>query len=332
VKILRKILFPFSIIYDLITTIRNFFFDKGFFKSKIFDIPVIAVGNLCVGGTGKSPMVEYLIRLLKEEYRLATLSRGYRRSSEGFVLADSTSTADDLGDEPMQFHQKFTTISVAVDTDRKNGITNLLNLVNPDVVLLDDAFQHRKVTAGLYVLLTKYDSLYVDDLILPAGDLRESSRGAKRANIIVVTKCPKNLSLDEQAKIKNKLKLPLNKQIFFTCISYAKEITGNNGTKLLASLNDERFTLVTGIAKPKPLVHYLNSLKLNFKHISYKDHHNFSEKELRLLSEEKLIITTEKDYMRLKDSLTNVYYLPIVTLFLNDKNMFDKSIISFVGN
>jgi len=326
----RKILYPFSIIYDIVTSVRNFFFDKGIFKSKRYDLPVLAVGNLCVGGTGKSPMIEYLIRLLKDDFRIATLSRGYRRKSEGFVLGNSTSTADDLGDEPMQFHQKFSDIKVAVDGDRQNGISQLLQQVNPDAILLDDAFQHRKVTAGFYILLTKYDSLFVDDLILPAGNLRESKRGAQRANIIIVTKCPEKLSSDEQAGIIKKLNPSSRQQVFFTCISYGNEVNGNVESKLLTSLKNIQFTLVTGIANPKPLVNYLNHLDLNFEHISYKDHHNFSKKELNELSKKQLIVTTEKDYMRLKDSLTNVYYLPIITAFLSKKDVFDKSILSFV--
>ena len=331
-QFLRKILYPFSILYDVVTSVRNFFFDKGVFKSKSYDLPVLAVGNLCVGGTGKSPMIEYLIRLLKENFQVATLSRGYRRKSEGFQLGNQTSTADDLGDEPMQFHQKFSDIKVAVDADRQNGISQLVKKVSPDVILLDDAFQHRKVTAGFYVLLTKFDSLFVDDLILPAGNLRESKRGAKRADVIIVTKCPKGLSLEEQTKIRNKLNPLPSQQVFFTRISYAKDVRGNNETKCLTSLNSLNFTLVTGIANPKPLVQYLNNLNLSFEHISYKDHHNFSDKELNELSKKQLIITTEKDYMRLKDSLSNVFYLPIVTEFLNDKDVFDKKVLSFVGS
>jgi len=316
----------------MVTSVRNFFFDKGIFKSKSYHLPVLAVGNLCVGGTGKSPMIEYLIRLLKDEFRVATLSRGYRRKSEGFVLGEVLSTAEDLGDEPMQFHQKFSKITVAVDADRQNGISQLVEQVNPDIILLDDAFQHRKVTAGYYVLLTKYDSLFVDDLILPAGNLRESKRGAKRANSIIVTKCPKDLSIEEQVKVREKLNPLSGQQVFFTCISYAKDVRGTNESKLLSSLRNFKFTLVTGIANPKPLVDYLRGLNLNFDHISYKDHHNFSEKELSELSEKQLIITTEKDYMRLKDSLINVFYLPIVTEFLNDAATFDKSILSFTRN
>jgi len=328
---LRKILFPFSIIYDLVTTIRNFFFDKGIFKSKTFDLPILAVGNLSVGGTGKSPMIEYLIRLLKEEYRLATLSRGYRRKSEGFVLADEHSTADDLGDEPMQFHEKFSDVSVAVDGDRQFGISQLQQLINPDVILLDDAFQHRKVTAGFYVLLTKYDRLYTDDLLIPAGDLRESKRGASRAHVIIVTKCPKDLTVQKQNAIIKKIAPAKTQRVFFTSISYSEKVYGFEEEIVLNTLKNKTFTLVTGIANPTPLINHLNSLGLDFEHIAYKDHHNFSKKELKQLSEKQFILTTEKDYMRLKGSLTNVCYLPIVTKFLNDNDSFDEKIKSFVS-
>lgn len=328
---LRKILFPFSVIYDLVTTIRNFFFDKGILKSKTYNLPILAVGNLCVGGTGKSPMIEYLILLLKEEYRLATLSRGYRRKSEGFVLANKHSTANDLGDEPMQFHEKFSNINVAVDANRQHGISQLQQLVNPDVILLDDAFQHRKVTAGFYVLLTKFDNLYTNDLLIPGGDLRESKRGAKRADVIVVTKCPNNLSLDRQKEIIKKISPIHGQKVFFTSISYSENVLGLDTKLTLESLKNNAFTLVTGIANPSPLIKHLTSLNLDFEHIAFKDHHNFSKKELSQLSEKQLILTTEKDYMRLKSSLTNVCYLPIVTKFLNSSDAFDDKIKSFVS-
>ncbi len=200
--ILRYLLFPFAILYGIITSIRNILFDKGVLKSYLFDIPIIAVGNLSVGGTGKTPQIEYLIRLLSPKYTVATLSRGYKRKSEGFVLADVNSNAEILGDEPFQMHQKFPNINVAVDADRKNGIEQLLSLSEkPNVILLDDAFQHRKVKAGFYILLSAFDDLFCNDLLLPTGNLRESRSGAKRANVIIITKCPKDLSEIAQENI-----------------------------------------------------------------------------------------------------------------------------------
>lgn len=323
----RKILFPISIGYDVVTTIRNFFFDNGIFKSKSYNVPIIGVGNLSVGGTGKSPMIEYLIRLLKDEGQLATLSRGYRRKSKGFVLANTGSTADDIGDEPMQFHTKFAAISVAVDGDRQNGIAQLQKLVNPSVILLDDVFQHRKVTAGFYVLLTKYDDLFIDDLLLPAGNLRESKRGAKRADVIIVTKCPKNVSVSKQKEILASLNV--KQKVYFTSIAYADKIEGVKNV-ILEELASTDITLVTGIANPKPLVDYLKQKQLQFDHLEFKDHHNFTDKELEELSSKELILTTEKDYMRLKDKLSNVSYLPIITEFISKQSDFNSAILSYV--
>jgi tetraacyldisaccharide 4'-kinase len=329
--LLRKILIPFSIIYDVVTSIRNYLFDRGYLKSRRYNLPIIAVGNLCVGGTGKSPMVEYIIRLLKDDYKIATLSRGYRRKSNGFVLSNSKSTSYEIGDEPLQFSQKFPDIDVAVDANRQNGISQLVSITNPDVIILDDAFQHRKVVAGYYVLLTKFDSLFTDDFLLPAGNLRESKRGASRANVIVVTKCPKNISSEEKLVIINKLSRYSPCEVLFTCISYSKNIVNQNDVIPIIKLNNKKFTLVTGIANPKPLIEYLNSLNLVFEHIEFKDHHNFSDKELKNLSKKELIVTTEKDYMRLNNSLTNVYYLSIITEFIKGKRVFDESILSYVS-
>ncbi|HRN99310.1 MAG TPA: tetraacyldisaccharide 4'-kinase, partial [Flavobacterium sp.] len=205
---LRKLLFPLAILYGFVTALRNMLYDRGWLQSVSFDVPVIAVGNLSVGGTGKSPMVEYLIRLLQPDYRIAVLSRGYKRQTHGFRLASKNDSAETLGDEPFQFYKKFPAIRVAVDADRVRGIKSLLNLPDaPQVILLDDAFQHRRVKAGYYIVLTAYGDLYADDFMLPTGNLREGWRGAKRANCIVVTKCPSNLSDAEQDLIRKKLQI-----------------------------------------------------------------------------------------------------------------------------
>ena len=218
-KFLRFLLFPFAIIYDVVTTIRNFFFEVGVFKQTSFKIPVIVVGNLSVGGTGKTPQIEYLIRLLKDGFKTAVLSRGYKRKTEGFVLLNDTHSAEDVGDEPLQYFKKFQNIDVAVDANRVEGISKLITDKSPEVILLDDAFQHRKVKGSFYILLTKYNDLFVDDFLLPAGNLRESRSGAKRADIILVTKCPENLNENEQNLIKNKFR-KYNKKVFFTTIYF----------------------------------------------------------------------------------------------------------------
>ena len=314
-NLLRKILFPFAILYGLITTIRNFLFDKGILKSTSFDIPVIAVGNLSVGGTGKTPQIEYLIRLLSDNYKIATLSRGYKRKSEGFVLADATSNAEILGDEPFQFYQKFPNVQVAVDANRTNGITQLLSLKEkPEIILLDDAYQHRKVKAGFYILLTSYDDLYADDFMLPTGNLRESRSGANRANIVIVTKCPKDLSNQKQEEIRLKLKLKDSQQMYFTFINYDDAVYSNNEKIAVNEVKSESKLLLAGIAKPTPFFDYLKNE--SDECLTFPDHHHFSDADLDSIqnkAQHRKIITTEKDYVRLNDSklVSLSYYLPI---------------------
>jgi tetraacyldisaccharide 4'-kinase len=333
-NLLRKILFPFALLYGLITSIRNFLFDKGILKSYSFDLPLIAVGNLSVGGTGKTPQIEYLIRLLSDKYKIATLSRGYKRQSEGFILADGTSNAATLGDEPFQFYQKFATIQVAVDADRKNGIEQLLGqLEKPEVILLDDAFQHRKVKAGFYVLLTSYGDLYSDDWMLPTGNLREGRNGAKRANVIIVTKCPAALSSEEQKEIRNKLKLSLSQELYFTYIDYDDWIYSENKKIKVTEIKGLDKVLVAGIAKPEPFFTYLKNL--NDACLSFADHHNFTDKDIvaiKNLAQGNLIITTEKDYVRLKGSVPGdqLFYLPIKSSFVSGSENFDKNILNYV--
>lgn len=338
-NVLRKILFPFSILYGFITSIRNFLFDKGILKSYSFDIPVIAVGNLSVGGTGKTPQIEYLIRLLSPKYKIATLSRGYKRQSEGFVLADANANAAILGDEPFQFYQKFPNIQVAVDANRKNGIEQLLSQSEkPEVILLDDAFQHRKVKAGFYILLTAYGDIYAQDFMLPSGNLRESRSGAKRADVVVVTKCPPNLSEAEQISIKNKLKLSKNQELYFSFIAYDNCIYSENSKIEISEIKEEKKLLLAGIAKPEPFFSYLKNP--DDVCLTYPDHHHFSENDIReiiIKAQDSIIITTEKDYVRLKGSVPNgqLFYLPIQSSFLSSPetsgDQFDKTIKNYVG-
>ena len=331
----RKLLYPFSLIYGSITALRNKLYDEGIFESHTFTVPVIAVGNLSVGGTGKTPMVEYLIHLLAEDFHIATLSRGYKRSSKGFHLLSGKETAAEVGDEPLQFKKKFPEVLVAVDENRNHGINELLSQPDPpQVVLLDDAFQHRQVKAGFYILLTPYQQLFSDDLVLPAGDLRESKSGAKRADMVVVTKCPENLSGDEQERIRQKLKLLPEQQLYFSSITYFDAIFGKERNFQLKELQKRHFSLVTGIANPKPLVEYLQSMSLNFEHKAFPDHHNFTASEITELQKKEMIVTTEKDYMRLKNDISqgNLFYLPIRTRILNDREAFEARIQSFLEN
>ncbi|ULC60500.1 tetraacyldisaccharide 4'-kinase [Flaviramulus sp. BrNp1-15] len=331
-KILRYILLPVVPIYFLITWLRNKLYDLGLKKSVSYNFPVICVGNLSVGGTGKSPMIEYLISILKDEFKVATLSRGYKRKTEGFQLANKNSSAETIGDEPFQFYTKFNNdIYVGVDVDRQNGIQTLRNLEDsPEVILLDDAFQHRKVKAGFNILLTTYHNPYFNDMVLPTGNLREPKRGSKRADIIVVTKCPNDLNQAKKNAVINKIKAKGNQHVFFSSIMYSDVVISANSTK---NINDlKSFCLVTGIANATPLVNFLNAKNLQFEHQNFSDHYNFTEKDILELNKKELIITTEKDFMRLKqyESLKEtLFYLPI-KVKIDDELKFNSLIKAFV--
>lgn len=333
---LRILLFPFAVLYGLITSIRNFLFDKEILKATSFPVPVIAVGNLSVGGTGKTPQIEYLIRLLSENYKVATLSRGYKRKSKGFVLADKNSNAEILGDEPYQYFQKFPQIQVAVDADRTNGIQQLLKSENPpQVILLDDAFQHRKVKADLYILLTTFNDLYCDDFVLPTGNLRESRSGANRAKIVIVTKCPETLSIEEQAKIQARLNVTPDQKLFFTTIRYDHLVYSKCKEISIFDIHKRNKVLLAGIAKPEPFFHFLKNTQDLI--LTFPDHHQFSESEIDAIkskANQKIIITTEKDYVRIKDEFSpeQLYYLPIQTAFLDNKELFAQLIKEFIND
>ncbi|WP_248723724.1 tetraacyldisaccharide 4'-kinase [Seonamhaeicola sp. ML3] len=333
-KIIRYIAFPFVPAYYLVTCLRNKLYDSGIKKSTVYDVPVICVGNLSVGGTGKTPMIEYLINLLKTDFRVATLSRGYKRKTQGFQLADENSNAESIGDEPFQFYNKFKgEIMVSVDADRNNGIKNLLSQEkSPEVILLDDAFQHRKVKAGFNILLTTYSKPYFNDIVLPTGDLREPRSGAQRADVIVVTKCPDNLSDSDKQDYLERIKPKDNQDVFFSSIVYSDEVVCKGQGIKLEELPE--FTLVTGIANASPMLEFLNTQGCIYKHLNYKDHHEFSKNDIQNLEKEDLIVTTEKDFMRLKqyESLKEkLYYLPIKVSLDNEK-AFDIKIKRFIAS
>ena len=330
-KLLRKILIPIVPVYYIVTWLRNYFYDKGIFESKSYDFPVICVGNLSVGGTGKTPMIEYLVRILQNNYKVAVLSRGYKRKSKGFHLASKRTKIEDVGDEPFQFYSKFENVFVAVDANRQNGISELRKQVNPDIILLDDAFQHRKVNAGFNILLTTYDNLFVHDMLLPTGDLREPKKGANRANVIVVTKCPENVSEAKKQDILNAINPNENQTVFFSSILYSRKLKSLDDEIELDSLIDTEFSLVTGIANAEPLVNYLRSQGFIFEHLNFGDHHDFTSEEIEMIQSKKLVITTEKDYMRLKKRVeNNLYYLPI-EVKLNNQEMFDSKIRNYLN-
>jgi len=330
-NLLRKILFPLAIIYWLVTFIRNWFYDRGVFKSTSFDVPIIAVGNLSVGGTGKTPQIEYLIRLLADTYKVAVLSRGYKRKSKGFVLADENVKVENIGDEPFQIYSKFKNkCIVAVDVNRINGIKTLMNLPNkPDLILLDDAFQHRKVKATIYILLTAYDDLFTDDYMLPFGNLREPSFGKNRADVVIVTKCPDNLTPAEKDKIKTKLNISV--PIFFSKIVYAECLENKMGKKIrLHECKEEAKIIVSGIANPKLFLEEVSNSKDQI--LIFPDHHNFKDQDIitiKELAKHKKIITTEKDFVRVRDKFNdNLFFLPIISFIEEQEfeNIIKKSI------
>ena len=330
---LRWLLAPVMPIYWLVSWLRNKLYDLHVFKSKTYNMPIICVGNLSTGGTGKTPMVEYLLNLLKDRYQLATLSRGYKRRTSGFVLASESSDAASLGDEPFQIHQKFPAVEVAVDANRQNGIEQLKSLTSPEIIILDDAFQHRKVEAGFSILLTAYDNLYTDDFPLPTGDLREPRSGARRADAIVVTKCPPNVEVEKEAILK-KISPLSHQKVFFSSIDYSETFHSSTGAVSYQQLKDHYFTLVTGIANPKPLVGFLKKQGFKFEHLKFPDHHHFSEEDINRFNQKKLILTTEKDWVRLEGRLAKtvkLFYLPI-EIRIDDATAFDDMVNAFVND
>lgn len=337
-KFIRFLLFPFAILYDVITRVRNWVYDIQLLKSKSFNIPIIAVGNLSVGGTGKTPMVEYLVELLQHDYKLAILSRGYQRKTKGYIVADDSKTANDVGDEPFQYFLKFPNVSVAVCENRVEGIRNLQSQKKPDIILLDDAFQHRKVKPNFSVLLTKYKDLFINDFLLPTGNLRESKLGVNRADVIIVTKTDPTITDDEKQRITKQLS-QFQKPIFFSSIRYKDKLQGASNFTVKELIN-YKVLLLTGIAYPEPLATYLMDQNINCKHLNYPDHHNFTEKDLSdirsafdsISAEKKLILTTEKDFVRLNGKIEGLSYLSIKSTFLTaeEEENFNAKLLSHV--
>ncbi|MBN9297434.1 MAG: tetraacyldisaccharide 4'-kinase [Filimonas sp.] len=340
----RVLLLPFSLLYGLAIVIRNYLYNKNYLRSAKFGLPLICVGNLAVGGTGKSPMVEYLLRLLHQRYKVATLSRGYKRKTKGYALADSKTTALEIGDEPMQFFQKFPDVAVAVGEERIVAIPQLLHdKPDTDVIILDDAFQHRAVQAGLNIVLTEYSNLYTHDFFLPTGDLRDQRAAAKRADIIVVTKCPVNLSEADKQRLFTDINPQDHQSLFFTSISYGVPYHILSKTERPISPVDE-VLLVCGIANPKPLKEYLFEHAATYYQQDYSDHHVFRIDDLKdiykkfenIQASQKFILTTEKDAVRLTKFSTELanmplYVLPIQHRFLfNEGEQFDEKIIYFI--
>lgn len=335
---MKILLYPISIIYNFFVSTRNFFFDIGIIKPIQYKIPTIGVGNLSTGGTGKSIIVDYLIELLKKDRNVTTLSRGYNRDTRGFIKATSKSSAFEIGDEPYQFYSKHPEINVVVCEDRRKGMKLIMNdLPNTQVCIWDDIFQHRYVKPGLMILTTTFRYPYYKDQILPIGNLREGKGSSKRANIIVVTKCPNNLNRTDKDSFISKLQPEENQKVFFSSIVYKETLKGNEKNIKINDLKNSEFLLVTGIADSSYLVNFLKSKGLKFKHLKYADHYNFKQvsiNKINSLSVNKYIITTEKDFGRLSPKIQNrdVFYIEVLIEFPRSINhlSFDETINNFV--
>ena len=339
-KKLNFLLYPISLIYELYTSFRNFLFDLGIIDSIEYKIPTIGIGNLSTGGTGKSIVVDYIIGKFKNKNKITTLSRGYNRNTKGFVQASNISTAYEIGDEPFQFYSKHPEINVVVCEDRRKGMNIILkNLPYTDLCIWDDVFQHRFVKPGLMILTTTFQYPFYKDEILPIGNLRENISSAKRADLIVVTKCPDNLSQKDKLSFLESLNPNDNQKVFFSSLTYMQKIKSDSEEVDIDVLEDDDFILVTGIADSSYLVNFLKNKALKFKHLKYSDHYNFNKSSIDKisgLSLNKIILTTEKDFGRLKPRINNrdIYYIEVGLKFpgeINEYN-FDKNIENYIFN
>ena len=340
-KLIQILLFPFSVVYHLITGARNRLYDQGLKPVARFEIPVISVGNLAVGGTGKTPMIEHLIRLLNPVYQVATLSRGYGRRTKGIRIAGDKDDASTLGDEPFQFHRKFRDkVSVAVGEERALAIPYLID-EKPDtqVILLDDAFQHRSVQPSFQILLTDYSRLFHRDLLLPAGRLRESKHGAERADVVVVTKCPRVISEEEMIAIETGIKVYASRPVFFSTLRYNAMVPVGEAGEPRDSV-----VLVTGIANARSLHQHIRGNFRIVRHFDFPDHHIYSTAEVSKIAEvadkhRAMVITTEKDAAKLGSSAfgafvdkTPFFYLPVEIEFVKNGKDFDEMVLNAVKN
>jgi len=346
-KLLKNILlFPFAFVFGIITTIRNAMYNWGILKVQEFSVPIISVGNLTVGGTGKTPHTEYLVSLFKDNYKIAVLSRGYKRRTSGFVLADGNSSAKTIGDEPFQIKSKFSDIMVAVDEKRCHGINKLMEPENaPDIIILDDAYQHRQVKPGLSILLTSYDNLFVDDYMLPMGRLRESKKNKNRADIVIVTKCPETAKPIDFLLVKKKLNLVAHQRLYFSAYEYDNIKPVFQGNKQSKLHDFSAIMLLTGIVSPQPLKEHLRGYVADIVSLAYPDHHNFTKKDIQHIADtfyniktpKKAIVVTEKDAARLigmdlpKDLKKSIYSIGIrVTILQEKEKEFNLQLVDYV--
>ncbi len=347
-KIKKILLYPFAIIYGVITSFRNSLYNWKILKSKSFEVHTICVGNLAVGGTGKTPHVEYLIDLLKSEFKIATLSRGYKRKTYGFIIASEESIASEIGDEPLQYKSKNPELTVSVDTNRVNGVKRLLELENPPkIILLDDAFQHRALNCEFNIIISEYSNLYINDALMPAGYLRESKIGIHRADIVIISKTPEKTTAIDIRNLSKDLKLQAHQRLFFSWLKYCELEGFQNSLDTIDTLNDlfrYRIILFTGIGNPEPIRTYLKEYASDVKHIAFPDHHTFTIEDISAIRTKfdeyeggnKIIVTTEKDAMRLKgtdleDTVNNLplYVLPVKVDFKDKTQEFNETILNY---
>ena len=346
------LLYPVSLIYGLITGLRNFMFNTEILKSVEFPLPVICVGNITIGGTGKTPHTEYIADLLSKHFNVAVLSRGYKRKTEDFIMASPSSTVQEIGDEPAQIKRKFPDISVAVDSNRVKGINRILGM-RPDteIIILDDGFQHRKLTPGFSILLSDFNRPMASDHLIPFGSLREGRHNARRADIILITKTPAGISPIERRLIVTDVSKMPYQNLYFTTLKYMEPVPVFENIPSVFNLGWNSYTgngavLVTGIANPKPLAEHLGKIFSEIIHLPFPDHHDFTGEDVATISRAwnelkspvRYLMTTEKDAMRLRESgkisedlKPAFYYIPVCIDFLNnDKEEFDKLIIEYV--
>lgn len=347
----KFLLYPLSFIYGLIVSIRNLMYDYKIFKSTEFEIPVISIGNITVGGTGKTPHTEYMVELLNKQFRVTTISRGYKRKTKGYLEVEPDSLSTQSGDEPLQIKTKFKDVQVVVDERRVHAIEKIQKQEPeklPDVILLDDAFQHRSVTPGINILLIDFNRPIQKDHLLPVGRLREAHWQMRRANVIIYTKCPEEISPITRRIIMKDVNLRPYQTLFFTTMIYQplQPVFPKDAIETPALVSEKMsIILVTGIANPEHLLKYLNRFSDEITEIKFPDHHNFNSADLQQIEQkfentaypEKIIITTEKDSMRLKDMdlppqiRKYLFYIPLKIKFLDSEGKhFDDKIVTYV--
>lgn len=328
-SVIRFLVFPLSIIFKFVTDIRNKLYDCNFLKSEKINVPVISVGNLSTGGTGKTPMVDFIIYNLKRDYNISVLSRGYNRKSKGFIEIKNSDNPSLVGDEPFLIKSNHSEVPVFACEDRVEGAKKIISENNTNLILLDDAFQHRKISRNLDIVLTDYNNLFYKDYLLPYGNLRESRNNINRADVIIVTKCPLDFNKADAIKIKNQINPKKTQSLFFSQIKYSEILFGFKELSF-KSIRNSKLTLVTGIANSQPLKEYLKKNNVNFDHFDYPDHYNYSRKDVNKIlatTKNNIILTTKKDYYKLSQfKIDNLLYIDIKVEFLDGKQKFLSTI------